>query len=184
MSVMKLGRDRDGWLRWRLRNGQWLPAPTTFLYHRRHGLAYAAVDAVGRDRISATELYKEIECTAGNPSKLHLHTQPDLRLNGLSRRFSVFSIPMSRQDIIHAYRNLHKATLKAICYSKPASHTARSILNDTFRKRPQDDFDAIRIQNTLKFLQAAADYAGYEHKILKNLLYVKWWQSHESKRTM
>ncbi|KIV88487.1 hypothetical protein PV10_08169 [Exophiala mesophila] len=91
---------------------------------------------------------------------------------------------MSRQDIIHAYRNLHKATLKAICYSKPASHTARSILNDTFKKRPQDDFDAIRIQNTLKFLQAAADYAGYEHKILKNLLYVKWWQSRESKRTI
>lgn len=91
---------------------------------------------------------------------------------------------MSKQDILHAYRNLYKGTLKAICYSKPGRYTARTILNDTFRNRPQDDFDAIRIQTTLKFLHTAAEHAGYEHKILKNLLLVKWWQLHGFDRNM
>lgn len=84
---------------------------------------------------------------------------------------------MSQQQIIHAYRHLYRASLQAVCYSQPASTVVRDQLRSEFRAR-DGVFDERAIKRTIWFLKNAAKYSGIEHKIVKNLLFVKFWKKH------
>ena len=82
----------------------------------------------------------------------------------------------SKADIILAYRNLYRHGLHAVRYAKPARYAFRNILREAFGKSPASAFDAKRIGNTILFLQNAAKFKGMEHKIVKNLMHVRWSQ--------
>jgi hypothetical protein len=83
---------------------------------------------------------------------------------------------MSRQELLYAYRHLYRTGLRAVHYARPARWEVRDILRDAFRTNAASSFNPRRIKNTLKFLENAVAYSGTEHKILKNLLYLKFWQ--------
>jgi hypothetical protein len=78
---------------------------------------------------------------------------------------------MSGLEIVHAYRHILRASLRAIQFSKPARYTLVSRLRLAFRS-PSSSFERAHIQNTLEFLRYARETTGLEHKILKNLLFV------------
>lgn len=82
---------------------------------------------------------------------------------------------MSKQEIIHAYRNLYRAALKAVCYSQPASTTLRTILRQSFRAKDAN-YNERSIRRTIWFLNNAARETGIEHKIVKNILITKFWK--------
>ncbi|KAJ5248681.1 hypothetical protein N7468_000132 [Penicillium chermesinum] len=79
--------------------------------------------------------------------------------------------------VVHAYRHLYRQGLKAIRYSTPARHVLRSTLRSSFRSSPLEDFDQPRIDNTLAFMQRAAETNGLEHKILRNILMTRYWET-------
>jgi hypothetical protein len=83
---------------------------------------------------------------------------------------------MSTQARLHAYRHLYRTALKAVCYARPARYEVRDILRESFRSSPATNFNPRRIENTLRFLKNAEIYNGYEHKILKNLLHLKFFR--------
>lgn len=83
---------------------------------------------------------------------------------------------VSNQAIVHAYRHLYRQGLKVIRYSTPGRHVLRSILQTSFRSAPREEFNPSRIANTLRFLERAAAVTGYEHKIVKNLLFARYWE--------
>ncbi|KAL4930037.1 uncharacterized protein BDV17DRAFT_290025 [Aspergillus undulatus] len=83
--------------------------------------------------------------------------------------------PARRQAIVQAYRHLYRQGLKAINYSTPSRHVLVRTLRSSFRSSPAQDFDPVRITNTLTFLDSAANISGIEHKIVKNLLMLKYW---------
>lgn len=85
------------------------------------------------------------------------------------------TIAADQQSIIHAYRQLYRQGLKAVNYSTPSRHVFIATLRSSFRSLPAQDFDPGRVINTLKFLHKAANIAGIEHKIVRNLLMVKYW---------
>ncbi|KAL4896357.1 hypothetical protein BDV59DRAFT_191507 [Aspergillus ambiguus] len=86
-------------------------------------------------------------------------------------------MPLSdKQAVIHAYRHLYRAGLKVINYSTPSRHVLLRTLRSSFRSSSAQDFNSHRIANTLRFLQRAADVAGIEHKIVKNLMMVRYWE--------
>lgn len=78
--------------------------------------------------------------------------------------------------IHHAYRQLYREGLRAIRYSKPTRYALRDTLRKSFRSEPVANFDAARVERTLRFLQLASKERAMEHKILKNLLLVRGWQ--------
>ena len=88
----------------------------------------------------------------------------------------------SQQEIIHSYRQLYKHLLRAVQYSSPARYTARNRLRLEFRKGDASSYDEARISRTLEFLDGAAQSAGLEHRIVRNLLHV-WWQQQAFGRT-
>lgn len=45
-------------------------------------------------------------------------------------------------------------------------------MRDGFRNNPLADFDKTKIARTLEFLEHARSTRGFEHKLLKNLLFV------------
>lgn len=79
--------------------------------------------------------------------------------------------------VVHAYRSLYRQGLKAIRYSTPARHVLRSTLRSSFRSSPREEFDQSRIDNTLAFMQRAAEFKGLEHRILRNLLMTRYWET-------
>lgn len=81
-----------------------------------------------------------------------------------------------RREIIRAYRSLYRAGLHAVQYSRPARYVLKATLEDAFRSTPADKFHARRIGNTILFLENAAKARGMEHRILKNLIHVRWWE--------
>lgn len=83
---------------------------------------------------------------------------------------------MSREEILHAYRQLYRHSLRAIQFSKPARYTLRDRLRLAFRRGHATDFDSHKIKNTREFLEHATHENGLEHKIIKNLLFVWWGQ--------
>ncbi|BCS25602.1 uncharacterized protein APUU_50313S [Aspergillus puulaauensis] len=85
------------------------------------------------------------------------------------------AIAADQQSIIHAYRQLYRQGLKAVNYSTPSRHVFLATLRSSFRSLPAQDFDSRRIINTLNFLHKAANIAGIEHKIVRNLLMIKFW---------
>ncbi|EYE92554.1 DUF1763-domain-containing protein [Aspergillus ruber CBS 135680] len=83
---------------------------------------------------------------------------------------------MDKRAVVHAYRHLYRQGLKALHYSVPARHVLLKTLRSGFRSSSPNDFDLQRIANTMRFLQQATDVAGLEHKILKNLMTIRYWE--------
>lgn len=77
-------------------------------------------------------------------------------------------------EIIHAYRSIYRASLRAVQYAKPNRYTARDLLRKSFRKEPATAFNKEALDRTIVFLQNAARETGLEHKLVKNLLRVAW----------
>jgi hypothetical protein len=98
------------------------------------------------------------------PVRLELDTQP------LSK------FPMEDRVILHAYRHLYKRALLAIRHAPPSRHVLRHTLRSSFRSGDRSDFDPEKIARTLEFLDLAAESTSYEHKIIKNLLHVRYFQ--------
>ena len=86
---------------------------------------------------------------------------------------------MSKEEVIHAYRQLYRAALKAVCYSKPASFVARDQLRRAFRNKSAT-FDGSAIRRTVWFLHNAANERGMEHQIVRNILLTQFWRSKEN----
>ncbi|PWY81777.1 DUF1763-domain-containing protein [Aspergillus heteromorphus CBS 117.55] len=78
--------------------------------------------------------------------------------------------------VINAYRHLYRQGLKAVNYSTPARHVLQNTLRSSFRSSSLEELNPQRIANTLRFLQRAADVAGLEHKIVRNLMVIKYWE--------
>ncbi|KAF9887437.1 hypothetical protein FE257_010154 [Aspergillus nanangensis] len=89
-----------------------------------------------------------------------------------------------RQAIVHAYRHLYRAGLKVISYSTPSRHVLLRTLRSSFRTSPPEDFNPHKITNTLHFLQRASDVAGLEHKIVKNLMMVRYWEQPQVRKDL
>ncbi|KAL4954572.1 hypothetical protein BDW69DRAFT_138608 [Aspergillus filifer] len=79
------------------------------------------------------------------------------------------------KPIVAAYRQLYRHGLKAVNYSTPARHVLLRTLRSSFRSSSAREFDSQRITNTVTFLHRAADISGVEHKIVKNLLMIRYW---------
>lgn len=84
--------------------------------------------------------------------------------------------------IIKAYRQLYRQGLHAVQYAPPARHILRHQLNQAFREGRIEDFDTQKVENTILFLKCAAKEKGLEHRILKTLLHVRWWDMQSGKR--
>ncbi|KAI4228157.1 MAG: hypothetical protein L6R36_001871 [Xanthoria steineri] len=82
-----------------------------------------------------------------------------------------------RLEIVRSYRNLYRHALRAVQYSSPARYTLKSHLRLAYRSNGAEAFNSTRIGNTLLFLQHAAEERGLEHRMLKSLLHVWWWQA-------
>lgn len=82
------------------------------------------------------------------------------------------SLMPTNQDIVSAYRNLYRVSLRAIQFAKPARFVLRHRLRTRFREGAIEDFDADKIARTLEFLEHARTSRGLEHKLLKNILFV------------
>ena len=85
---------------------------------------------------------------------------------------------MSNTEIIHAYRKLLRAGLRAVQFSKPARYGLTAQLRTAFRERGAP-FQPEAIRRTVWFLNAAAQERGLEHRIVKNLVAVAWLRSRE-----
>ncbi|KAF7629125.1 hypothetical protein AFLA_004465 [Aspergillus flavus NRRL3357] len=66
----------------------------------------------------------------------------------------------------------------------PSRHVLLRTLRSSFRSSSHHDFDPHRIANTLRFLQRAADAAGVEHKIVKNLMMVRYWEQPQVRKDL
>lgn len=51
-------------------------------------------------------------------------------------------------------------------------------MRNAFRTEPFENFNLGKIRNTEDFLKRAEQDTGMEHRILKNLLHVRYWQHH------
>ncbi|KLJ10322.1 hypothetical protein EMPG_14303 [Blastomyces silverae] len=78
--------------------------------------------------------------------------------------------------VLHAYRHLYRTGLQAVRYSSPARHVLLWTLRKSFRNGAPNEFDPRRVVNTLEFLRLASSSTSTEHKIVKNLLHVRFWQ--------
>ncbi|KAK3315008.1 hypothetical protein B0H66DRAFT_330232 [Apodospora peruviana] len=83
----------------------------------------------------------------------------------------------TKLDLIHGYRHLLRAGLRAVCFSIPGRFIIRNQLRTGFRD-PKGTFDGLKVKRTVLFLQAA-QFRGQENRILKNLMRVH----HERKRS-
>ena len=90
--------------------------------------------------------------------------------------------PMSTQELIHAYRRLLRAGLRAVQFSQPSKSTITRLLREGFRD-PKGIFEPRAIRNTVYFLNGAAAKRGLEHRILKILCRVHWDRMREMGRT-
>lgn len=81
-------------------------------------------------------------------------------------------------QITSAYRRLLRTSLHSVRFATPARHLIRTILRDSFRNSPEAAFNSRRVERTIKFLEQAGEHNGFQHKILKNILHVRWWRDH------
>ncbi|KAK0335676.1 hypothetical protein LTR02_007103 [Friedmanniomyces endolithicus] len=84
-------------------------------------------------------------------------------------------MPPPPQAILHAYRHLLHAALRACRHAKPARFTVRDRLRRAFRTSQPEEYDAGRVERTLEFLGSAAEFKGVEYRLSKNLAHV-WWE--------
>lgn len=85
------------------------------------------------------------------------------------------------KQLTRAYRSLYRGALHGVLYASPARYQIRDTMRAAFRPDSGDTFDARQVKNTIEFLQRAGEYKGMEHKILRNLMHVRYWQSAASK---
>lgn len=91
------------------------------------------------------------------------------------------STVMTHTQVIHAYRHLYRAGLRAVCYSQPARTSFRDLLRGAFRSKDAQ-LDERALKRTLWFLKAAGRELGMEHKIVRNMLMVQYWKQETAKR--
>jgi len=84
--------------------------------------------------------------------------------------------------VTSAYRRLLRISLQAVRFSTPARYQVQSILRDSFRNSPAAAFIPRRIENTIGFLEQAREHNGLEHKILRNILHVRYWRDNSEKQ--
>ncbi len=89
---------------------------------------------------------------------------------------------VDRHEIVRSYRSLYRHALRAVQYSSPARYTLKNHLRLAYRGSSVEAFSPARIDNTLLFLKHAAEERGFEHRMLKNLLHVWWWQAQPSRQ--
>ncbi|KAE8307107.1 DUF1763-domain-containing protein [Aspergillus transmontanensis] len=89
-----------------------------------------------------------------------------------------------QRAVIQAYRHLYRQGLRVINYSTPSRHVLLRTLRSSFRSSSHHDFEPHRIANTLRFLQRATDAAGVEHKIVKNLMMVRYWEQPQVRKDL
>lgn len=82
-------------------------------------------------------------------------------------------------EVVHTYRHLYRALLRAVQYSKPNRYVARDQLRDAFRKEKPDTCDQTKVSRTLQFLENAARETGLEHRLVKTLLHTRYWETRE-----
>ena len=80
------------------------------------------------------------------------------------------------KEIVQSYRRLYRHGLQAVQYSSPSRHTLKDRLQRAYRNGTAADFDAEKIENTIEFLRNAAKEKCIEHRIVKSLLHVWWWE--------
>lgn len=91
---------------------------------------------------------------------------------------------MAQEEVLHAYRHLYRAALRAVCYSQPASTTVRDQLRRAFRDRTSTSpFDKRTVRRTVWFLNNAARERGTEHKIVKSLLLTQFYRDKANRNT-
>ncbi|KAL2213768.1 DUF1763-domain-containing protein [Sarocladium strictum] len=95
-------------------------------------------------------------------------------------------------DIVHAYRRILRATYQAVQYSSPARFIVRDQVRAAFRESPESAsssstatanapaFDPQVAKRTAWFLEAAARERGVEHRVVKNLVKIRY---HKNKAT-
>ena len=86
----------------------------------------------------------------------------------------------TRHEIITAYRHLYQRGLRVVQYAAPERYTLRNRLRDAFREGKDTDFSRTRIANTIEFLKGAAQEIGIEHKIVKTMLFVWYYEKSPS----
>ena len=84
---------------------------------------------------------------------------------------------MTTIETLRAYRHLYRAALRAVRHSSPAKYQIRDTMRSAFRNGSVETLDWQKVENTLQFLRRAESHAGMEHKILQNLLHVRYWQN-------
>lgn len=82
---------------------------------------------------------------------------------------------MAQEEVIHAYRHLYRAALRAVCHSQPASTVVRDQLRRAFRDKT-NTLDQRTVRRTVWFLNNAARERGTEHKIVKSLLLTEFYR--------
>lgn len=101
---------------------------------------------------------------------------PESRLQPVLQAPLSSTAPTATLSPRSAYRQLYRIALQAVHFSTPARYQVKSILRDSFRHSPSAAFSQRRIENTIAFLEQARDHNGYEHKILRNILHVRYWK--------
>lgn len=86
------------------------------------------------------------------------------------------SADVSRHAIVQAYRDLYRAGLRAVQYAPSSRYVVRDRLRRAFRESPIDDFEPQRIANTIKFFNNAAKDRGMEHRLVKSLCNIWYWE--------
>lgn len=109
---------------------------------------------------------------AEHPNKKHYNPRPKA---GLIAK-------MAQEEVVHAYRHLYRAALRAVCYSQPASTVARDQLRRAFRDKT-GTFNKNTVRRTVWFLNNAARERGTEHKIVKNLIFTQFCREKANYRT-
>lgn len=105
--------------------------------------------------------------------------RPTPNNNNTTPRHNTTSLHHNQMEdrlVISAYRHLYKRGLQAIKHATPARHVLRNILRSSFRSENRSEFYPAKVARTLEFLDRAAGSNSYEHKILKNLLHVRYYE--------
>lgn len=78
----------------------------------------------------------------------------------------------SMAAVVAAYRQLYRHGLRAVQYSTPSRFILRDRLRRAFRENEPAQFEPGRVANTLEFLRCAAREKGLEHRMMKSILFV------------
>ena len=82
----------------------------------------------------------------------------------------------SSHELVRAYRHLYQHGLRAVQFAAPAKYVLRNRLREAFRTGNATNVDFSRIANTIEFLKGATREKGLEHKIVKTLLFVWYYE--------